>query len=491
LTREAVAPDCIRLTLSRVADRHGLPKLRRMGARHVPKRRRASAHPESGFLLIEALIAITLFAVIATGLVNIVLSSTNATARVKQQTIAEQGVMAQLERIRAMNYNDVGTVNGCVAGPLSASQAFTTDNQGNSLGVNATMHTAVAYASANVPGTAQTGADYKTVTVSITRNSDGKTLAQGTTNLAPGQEASQTTATIDAAVSDYGAPGTPMQNVQVNLATGPSAPASCLTNASGSVTFPGLTANPTTGSQAYYDLSIVPPAGYQVLSDDASGKAPVHVQLAPTQIWSTALSVYKPATIVVDLLNADGTQYTGSATVTITSNDARTSGIAKSFTYSGTPLTVTNVVPADSPYLVPGQYSLQVSQFGYQTVSDTGTVPAGYPTTLTSTFNETMTPAAANGELDVTVQGKTSRGATLTCTNASVTMTNPNNVNTGPLSTSGGTANFTGLYPGSPYSLSVTDTKKSGTWTASNLTVVAGPTKTTQTVTISGTVTSC
>lgn len=475
-----------------------LPKLRRVAGR-VPERLRALAQHEGGFLLIEALMAITIFAIVATGLVNIVLSSTNATTRVKLQTIAEQGVMAQLEQIRAMNYNDIGTANGCVAGVLHASQPFTKDLQNNNLGVAATMNTDVEYASANVPGTADTGTDYKTVTVSITRNSDGAVLAQGTTNVAPGQLPSQTTATIQAAVSDYGAAGTALPNVQVNLATGPSAPASCLTDASGSVTFPGLTANPTTGAQAYYDLSITPPAGYQVLSDDAAGQPPVHVQLSPTQVWSTSLSVYKPATIIVDLLNTDGSQYTGTASVTVTSNDARTAGDAKTFAYSGTPLTITNLgstydsgtTNADYPYLVPGQYSLQISKFGYQTVSDTGTVPAGYPTTLTSNFNETMTPVAANGELDVTVQGKKSTGATVTCTSASVTLTNPNSVNTGPLTTTAGTANFTGLVPGSPYSLSVTDTKKAGTWTANNITVVAGPTKTTQTVLISGTVTTC
>jgi Tfp pilus assembly protein PilV len=457
----------------------------------VPERVRAFARCDSGILLVEALIAVSLFAVVATGLVNIVLSSLNATTRVKHQTVAEQGVMSQIEQIRAMNYDDVGTVNGCVAGPLNSSQAFTKDLQGQNLGVNATLHTAVAYASANVPGAADTGADLKKVTVWITRDQDGKVLAQSATFLAPKQEASQTTATIKAAVSDYGAAGTPMQNVQVNLATGPSAPGSCYTDASGSVTFPGLTANPTTGSQAYYDLSVVPPSGYQVLSDDSAGKSPVHVQLSPTQLWSTSLSVYKPATIVVDLLNPDGSQYTGSASVTVTSNDARTSGTSKTFTYSGTPLTVTNVVPADSPYLVPGQYSLQVTQNGYQTVSDTGTVPAGYPTTLSSTFDETMTPVPANGELDVTVQAKKSSGSTLTCTSASVTMTDPNNVNTGPLSTSSGSAKFTGLVPGSPYSVKVTDTRKSGSWTFGNITVVAGPTKTAQTVLLTGTWTSC
>jgi hypothetical protein len=389
-----------------------------------------------------------------------------------------------------MDYNAVGTVNGCVPGTLNASTPFKGVN-GEALGVLATLHTSVGYASAGVPGTAQTGADYKKVSVWVTSNPTGQTLAQATTNLAPTNLPSQSTATIKAAVSDYGAAGTPMQGVQVNLATGPSAPESCTTDASGSVTFPGLTPNPTSGSQAYYDLSVVPPTGYQVLSDDAAGQPPVHNQLSPTQLWSTSISVFKPVTIVVDLLNPNGTQYTGSASVTVTSNDSRTSGIAKTFTYSGSALSITNVVPADAPYLVPGQYSLQVTQFGYQTVTDSATLPAGYPTTLTGTFNETMTPVTANGELDVTVQGKKSTGATVTCTNSSVTLTNPLNANTGPLSTAAGTANFTGLIPGSPYSLSVTDTKKAGTWTASNITVVAGPTKTTQTVLISGTVTTC
>jgi type II secretory pathway pseudopilin PulG len=461
-----------------------------MAGRHVFRLARERALDSGGFLLIETLLAISIFAIVAAGLVNVLVSSTTATTRVKQQTVAEEAVMNQIEKIRAMDYNAVGTVNGCVPGTLSSSTPLTGLNgASDQLNVPATLNTTVGYAGAGVPGTAQTGADYKEITVWVTRNSDGKTLAQATTNLAPKNLPSQSTATIKAAVSDYGAAGTPMQGVQVNLATGPSAPESCTTDASGSVTFPGLTPNPSTGAQAYYDLSVTPPAGYQVLSDDAAGKPPVHNQLSPTQFWQTSLSVYKPATIVVDLLNPDGTQFTGSAAVTVTSNDSRTAGIAKSFAYSGIPLSITNVVPADAPYLVPGQYSLQVSQFGYQTVNDTGTVPAGYPTTLTSTFNETMTPVVANGELDVTVQGKKSSGATITCTSASVTIKNPNNVSTGPLTTSSGTANFTGLVPGSPYSVTVTDGARTGS--ASSITVVAGPTKTTQTILLSGTGNSC
>src|SRR5581483_11434169 len=137
---------------------------------------------------------------------------------------------------------------------------------GETLGVHATLNTTVAYASTNVPGSAQTGADFKKVNVWITRDQDGRTLAQATTELAPKNLPSQTTGTIKAVVSDYGAAGSPMQGVQVQVADGPSGTATCTTDSSGSVLFPGLTPNPTSGSQTYYDLTLTPPAGYQVLS---------------------------------------------------------------------------------------------------------------------------------------------------------------------------------------------------------------------------------
>jgi hypothetical protein len=86
-----------------------------------------------------------------------------------------------------------------------------------------------------------------------------------------------------------------------------------------------------------------------------------------------------------------------------------------------------------------------------------------------------MTPLTANGELDVTVTAKKSSGATITCTSATVKLTDPNNVQT-TKTTSGGVAKFTGLVPGSPYSVLATSAGKSGS--ASNITVNPGPTPT-------------
>ena len=419
------------------------------------RKRMHSWRDEKGFLLIEALIALFIFAIAATAVVNLLSSSTTTTTRVKQQTLGEQGVMNQIEKIRSMDYNAVGTINGCVPGSINSSVPFTGLN-GETLGVPAHLNTNVSYMSANVPGSAMTGADYKKITVSITRDVDGKILAQATTYLAPKNEPSQITGTIKATVSDYGAAGTPMSGVQVNLLNGPSSPESCTTDSSGSVTFPGLIPNPTSGGQAYYDLTVTPPSGYQVLSDDAEppyhSKTPAYIQLSPTQFWTTTLSVFKPATIVVNL-QVYGQPFTCSGCVTVTSNDPRTTGLSKNFDYTGGPITVSNIVPADSPYLVPGQYTVKVNESGYVQVNqsgagpvaDTQTIPAGYPGNTTGTFNE---PVVQLGALGVKVTERIS-GTVVNCTNASVTLTGgPNAVNQSANTNSSGKVTFSGLTPG-------------------------------------------
>ena len=167
-------------------------------------------------------------------------------------------------------------------------------------------------------------ASYKKVVVTVSRNSDSSQLAKEVTYVAPPVKASQSNAVINARVIDIGPnPSPQMTNVPVSLATGPSAPRNDVTDASGAVIFAGLTPNPTSGGQAYYDLSLTPPTGYVTLYDTVSPAGPAHVQLSPGQTWPTALTIYKPATMYVDLRNFDGTPYTGSgttATVSYTRN---------------------------------------------------------------------------------------------------------------------------------------------------------------------------
>jgi hypothetical protein len=434
-------------------------------------------------MLVEVVVASFIFMIVSTALVGVLVSSTAIQGIAKQKTVAEQGVANQIEQIRAMDYNSVGTTTGNPSGSILPSEPFVGVNN-ESLGVEATMTTQITYKSSNVPGSAGTGADYKKVVVRITRNSDGKLLAQAATLVAPKLRPSQTTSTIQAQVVDVGNSQL-VSGVTVNLATGPSAPASDVTDTAGSVTFSGLTPNPTSGSTAYYDLSVVPPSGYVALSDTVSPNAPAHVQLSPTQWWSTVLDVYKPVTIVVDLRNPDATPFTGTANVTVTSPRPSPGGTSKTFTYTGTPLTITTLAPPSGELLVPNlTYTLQVTATGYTTVNDSGTVPASsYPTTTSRTFTETMTQVP--GTLNVTVKANYS-GTNINCRSATVNVTGgPNSVNlNGSTTSTGGAASFSNLAPGSTYTITASSTKTVLSKTFLNQTVNPGPSATALTLNI-------
>ncbi len=436
-------------------------------------------------MMVEVLVASAIFLVVATAIVDVLSSSTHSVALTKQKTLAEQGVSNQIEKIRSLDYDAVGTTSGNPSGSIAPSVAFTGLN-GETLGVPATMTTKITYQSANVPGSAGTNADQKKVVVKVVRSSDSTVLAEATTIVAPTQRPSQTSATIQATVVDYGSSKV-VPDVQVNLSTGPSAPASDTTDSGGSVTFSGLTPNPTSGSQAYYDLSLVPPSGYVALSDTTSPNAPAHVQLAPTQWWSTSLDIYQPVTITVSLQKPDLTAYTGTATVQVSSS--RGTG---TFSYTGSPLTITTLSPPNGELLVPNlSYSLQVTAPGYQTVNDSGTVPANgaldYPTVLSRTFTETLT-AAPPGELDVTVQETyqyTSHrrlyNQTITCRNATVTVSGatPPTKQTG---SSGQPAQFPNLTSGNGYQVDASSSVSGLSNTLTNQTVDPGPGATALTV---------
>ena len=80
---------------------------------------------ESGQSLVEALTAFVILLIAGTGLVQILISSTNARGYSFQQTRAEEVAQAAIEQIRNLPYQNVGTVNGNPSGTWAASQAPT------------------------------------------------------------------------------------------------------------------------------------------------------------------------------------------------------------------------------------------------------------------------------------------------------------------------------------------------------------------------------
>jgi type II secretory pathway pseudopilin PulG len=400
--------------------------------------RRRALRGNNGFTLIEALLAMALFILIATALATVLISAVNSQGLSRQKTVAQQAAMDQIEEIRRLPYDDVGTVSGNPPGTVPATQTVTMS------GIRLTIVTQITYVNDPTPTSYATSANYKRVTVTVRRTNDNHLLTREVTYIAPPARAplgGLGNAIVNVQVVDY-ATNEPVEGATVDLATGPSAPRSDVTDSTGSVTFPALDPNPTSGADAYYDLT-ASLSGYVTLADDVSPGTAAHIQLAPGQTLNTAIRVYRPATIDVELQNADGSSYGGDATVTVSSSRG-----SESFPYSGSPITIDTI---NGELVVPSlEYTVSAQTSGGLDVTPvTQYVPDDYPNDLTSTFTLTLPPL---GSLDVTVLqlGTGVAGATVTVSGgpSSITLTGTTDSN--------GVASFPDVPAGTGYSVTAT-----------------------------------
>jgi hypothetical protein len=224
-----------------------------------------------------------------------------------------------------------------------------------------------------------------------------------------------------------------LSNVTVALGTGPSAPRTDTTDEAGQVTFAGLTDNPLSGGQQYYDLTVTPPSGYVVLSDDVSPAAAAHVSLAPGQTFSTAIRVYQPVTANVTLTSG-GSAYAGTSTLTLTSTRG-----TQTFTATGSTYSIPNLVPGVS-------YSISATTAsGLEADAVTKVVPNAYPTDLTSAFALDLYRPTGTLSIAVTQLGSPAVGATVTVTGG------PNSISVSGTTNSSGIATFLNVPSGSGY----------------------------------------
>lgn len=406
---------------------------------------------EDGFTIIEMLTASMILLLVSVPLTAVLTSASVMQRLAQQRTGAEQLAAAQIEQARGTAYDLIGTTNGNPPGSFPASQQVAVG------GVPVVVKTQITYVNDPAPGTFQTYADYKKVVVTITRVRDGKLLAKKTTfvsstGAAPYGGINQVT--IKAQVMD-GVLSTPVTGAAVALATGPSAPRNDVTDAGGNVVFPAMTANPTSGAQAYYDLT-TSFTGYATYPADLPPGAAAHVQLAPGQTWSTVLRVYKVGTtLTIVLYDSSGRQYTGTATVTVGSSWG-----GQTFTFTGGSIAITqlNGVP-----LVPGVNYTIAAQTppGNYASAVTTLAPASYPTNMNASAALTLS-ASTYTTKTLTVKVQTASGANVA--NANV------EVSGGPAATyfygtsnAGGTATFSVPNGATAYSLNVTSSSGSGT----------------------------
>jgi hypothetical protein len=439
-------------------------------ARAVRRLSRSLRRDERGFTLVEAITALMLFVFLGTALAGLLTSAVSANSYARQKTIAEQIANDQVEWIRSQTYDNIGEVSGNPPGIVKPSGLKNVSGTVTVRGLTAVVATDISYVNDPTPTSYATSANYKKVVVTVTRNSDSKQLAQSVTYVAPPARAPYgglNYGIINATVVDSGntTPTNQVSGVTVGISsTNPSASRSDTTDSTGTASFAALTANPT--SSDYYNVSITPPSGWEVLTEDDITKTPsstsAQVSLAPGQTFTTLLHVYRPATIYVNLKNStDNSTYTGNATVTVSSTRG-----SQTFAYTGSTLTIQTI---NGEKVVPGlSYTVSTSS-GFASTAVTQLVPNNYPTDLTSNFT-------VLGLATGTVQATVTWGGT-PVQNAQVTVTGgPNSVSLGPTATdAAGIATFTDVPSGSGYTVTATKSGQS----ASNNTVTVNPGATT------------
>jgi hypothetical protein len=329
--------------------------------------------------------AMSMFAVVSAPLAGVMLASVATQRQAHERTLAAQAAQVQIEQIRALPYDSIGVVNGNPAGTVAP--AFPATQLGVQ-GLDATIATKVSYMD-DAPSTSyRTRADYKRVVVTVTRNSDQRRLVQQATYVAPpgaGAYAGQSQGIVIAQVIDL-VTNTPLVGANVNIAGGPSPTRNDATDAAGQAVFPDLL--PTTVSQPGYDLTLTA-SGYTTLKDDLPPGAAARTSIVGGQTFQTVLRAYKPCTITVTALNANGTAYTGTATATVSSSRG-----TQSYAFTGPQLTVTSVA---GEQVVPNlQYTVRIlASNGMYSTPVQALVPASYPTDLTKTFVTTLNAIAA------------------------------------------------------------------------------------------------
>ena len=320
-------------------------------------RRLPRSRGEGGFTLIEAVFAMVLFAGLAAAMAGLLTSAISGNKLSRQRTIADQVAMEQIESIRRLDYEDVGTILGNPPGTWPATTSV------NVAGFDATVTVQIRYIDDPTPTSYETTANYKRVIVTVRRDSDNRVLAREVTYVAPTSRTpfgGVNLAIIEPLVIDYGL-NVPVEGVTVDLLTGPDAPRSDVTDATGAVSFKKLTPNATANCPSdCYDLTADLP-GYVQLD------APTRINVGPGQTATPTIQIYRPSTINLDLRNSGGGQLTGTAFVKLTS--AR-NGITQTFTVTGGTAAITTV--AGEPIVPSVQYTAEAWTTGTPSVRDPG-----------------------------------------------------------------------------------------------------------------------
>ena len=339
------------------------------------------------------------------------------------------------------------------------------------------MNLQITYVDDQTPNSYRTYANYKKIVVTVLRKSDSKQLTKEVTYLSAAAKNAATEAVITAVLMDFGTGG-PLEGATVNLATGPSAPRTDITDPAARRSSRRSPRIPSAARQQYYDLNVTPPFGYTMLKDDLPPSGVAHHQLGVSEPWPTTVRAYKPATVDVNIAappaNPSPVPYTLSIGSTRGSEAfAKPAGTALS--------TLTSVagepIPPMPTYTVGASAvcaSCPTTKYWFATAQQK-VVPRTYPTDPGQNFSLVGLPwytAAQVTALTVKVQnaGGTALGG-LRVAISGGPMAVPGIYIAGVTATSGSTGTFTVMVPtGSGYTLTAWGPTASAQLTAQSVT---------------------
>jgi len=366
---------------------------------------------EAGFTMIELLTTTVLLAVVSAPVAGVLLSSSAIARLSRERSAAEALAQAQIETVRTLPYTQVGIVSGNPSGVLQRSVVATLPS-----GEQVTVVATVTFVSDPIPTAYVTNADYKKVTLTVSRASDGKQLTQKATyvsSLSAPPLAGTNWVQIKRQVVDV-VTTKPIVAATVGLTGGPSSTIrNDVTDGSGTVLFPALDSSTATPPPSYTLNAAF--SGYSVFPDDLPPATAESVPAAPGMNSISTIRMYLPVSLTVNLQSSTGAPYTAGATISVDSSRCGVATLTVPAGLSSTTVTTCQYATGKTVSLPPNVLGQTPSfdRYGATAWSTTGglwgsaapvSVPSAYPTGLGQVMTIKLSASAyATKQVKVTV----------------------------------------------------------------------------------------
>ncbi len=275
--------------------------------------RRASGH--GGFAMVEVIVAVVLFSLVAATFVDSLASSQRTYNKGRAKTTAAHLATEAMEKIRGLSYTNVGLVGGDPVGSIPTAPETVTLS-----GVTYTITKTVDWVDDPIPGTSTFTKHYKSVGVVVTAAgiSGATPVAEYTTLVAPPvQQVVASTQSIRVVVNDMYPASTVLRNARVTLKIGSTTVRTAVTPTNGAVVFSNL---PT----ATYDITVTKSIWWGIrrwttMAEDLPGGASGQGRedLTAGENVTKTIRMYVPVKL---LANVGGTSCSGVKTVSLTAS---------------------------------------------------------------------------------------------------------------------------------------------------------------------------